>query len=203
MKAVQAPAAALRSGRHPEHPTVVVSDDGVRYAGGTREEQVYAEYGVLWELWGGPFAGTPSYGELDAEVQREAADRLLCAYCMEQPTRAPGEGMLWLLRADADDRPWPADIETTTPPICRAHAELALERCAALRRGYVAVRVHEVERIGVMGVVYDQGGPGEPEVVLFTDRRISHVLGRFLVIRLRGAVPDPALHPEGGPRCTR
>ncbi|MET7534599.1 hypothetical protein [Streptomyces goshikiensis] len=131
-------------------------------------------------------------------MQRRAADRLLCAYCMEPPQREPGEGMLWLLHTDPDAHQWPADIRTSTPPICRPHAELALRRCATLRRRYLAVRVREAEPIGVRGTVYDQGGPGGPdELVLFTERnRLRFVLGRDLVLELRGAVPEPDFHPQ-------
>ncbi|MFD9271429.1 hypothetical protein ACFWB1_33885 [Streptomyces goshikiensis] len=46
--------------------------------------------------------------------------------------------------------------------------------------------------------MYDQGGPGGPdELVLFTERnRLRFVLGRDLVLELRGAVPEPDFHPQ-------
>lgn len=197
---IQAPAVARRDGRRPQHPLVLVSDDGIQYEGGRRADQLDPLYDVLWEMWGGPTGGLPVYGEFDAEVQREAADRRLCAYCLKRPEFEPGAGGLWLLHADLDSRPWPATIETTTPPICRPHAELALERCATLRRGYLAIRVPEVEPIGVIGTLFTDGGPAGPdERVLFTDTRLPFILARYLLLELREAVPDPVLHPSRPP----
>ncbi|MCX5278089.1 hypothetical protein [Streptomyces virginiae] len=198
MNSVQAPAVALREGRFPDHPTIVVTGTGVHYEGGHRDDQVDPDFQVLRERWGGPGDGLPLYGEFDPDVQWEAADRLLCAYCLNRPDRAPGEGLLWLLRTDVDQHRWPADIETTTPPICDPHARLALKRCATLRRGYLAVRVREVEPVGVLGTVFTGGGPNGPdELVRFTETdRLPYVLARYLVLELRGAEPDPALHPD-------
>ncbi|MGW7312699.1 hypothetical protein [Streptomyces sp. NPDC054865] len=196
MKPLIAPAAALRADRRPDHPTAVVDDVGVRYAGGERRHQVDQDFGVLVERWSGPATGIPQYGVLDPEVQRKAADRRLCAHCLDSPEREPsGAGGLWLLRGDAAQCVWPADIRTTTPPICREHAELALERCATLRGGYLAVRVPEVEPVGVIGTLYDKGGPvSADELVLFTDaERLRFVLARYLVLELRGAVLDQTL----------
>lgn len=198
MNSVQAPAVALREGRFPCHPTIVVTDTGLQYEGGHREEQIDPDFRVLWELWGGAGGGIPLYGVFDPEVQQEAADRLLCAHCLKKPDHAPGEGMLWLLRADAAVRSWPADIETTTPPICLPHAELAFRRCVTMRRSYLAVRVQEVERVGVLGTLFTEGGPGDPdELVRFTEtNRLPYVLARYLVLVLRGATPDLTLHPD-------
>ncbi|MER5482541.1 hypothetical protein ABT024_04905 [Streptomyces sp. NPDC002812] len=197
MSTIQAPAVARRDGRHPEHPLVVVNDDGIQYEGGLRADQLDPLYDVLWEMWDGPTDGLPVFGEFDAEVQREAAGRRLCAYCLKRPEIEPGAGALWLLHADPGAWPWPATIETTTPTICRKHAKLALERCATLRRGYLAVRVREVEPIGVIGTLYTDGGPAGPdERVLFTDTsRLPFVLARYLLLQLRDAVPDSVLHP--------
>ncbi|WP_374778606.1 hypothetical protein OG756_41960 (plasmid) [Streptomyces sp. NBC_01310] len=201
MNPVQAPAVALREGRFPDHPTIVVTASGLQYDGGHRDDQADPDFQVLWEHWGGTGDGIPLYGEFDPEIQRQAADRLLCAYCLKRPERLPGEGMLWLLRAEAGERSWPADIETTTPPICDLHARLALQRCATLRRGYLAVRVSEVERVGVLGTVFTGGGPNGPdELVRFTETdRLPYVLARYLVLGLRGAEPDPTLHPDLAP----
>ncbi|MFI8265297.1 hypothetical protein [Streptomyces sp. NPDC085665] len=205
MNPVQAPAVALREGRFPDHPTIVVTDTGLQYEGGHRDEQIDPDLLVLWELWAGTGGGIPLYGQLDPELQREAADRLLCAYCLKTPDRAPGEGLLWLLRADAAERSWPADIETTTPPICDLHAALALQRCATLRRGYLAVRVREVERVGVLGTLFMDGGPDGPdELVRFTEtNRLPYVLARYMVLALRGATPDLTLHPDLAPSPDR
>ncbi|MFJ5635130.1 hypothetical protein ACIQF5_21135 [Streptomyces goshikiensis] len=204
MKSAEAPAITRLAGRIPQHPTVVVGDDGIRYEGAEREQQLDPDFMVLWECWGGLAEGPPLYGEFDPEVQRRATDRLLCAYGMEAPHREPGEGMLWLLHTDADAHQWPADIQTTTPPICRPHAERALQRCATLRR-HLAVRVREAEPIGVRGTVYGQDGPGGPdELVLFTDEnRLRFVHARHLVLELRGAVPDPVFHPQPSATATQ
>ncbi|GGZ98158.1 hypothetical protein GCM10010371_67370 [Streptomyces subrutilus] len=197
MKELQAPGVTLRSDRYARHPLVLVSEKGgVRYWGGRREDQVDRDFDVdvLWEKWAGPFTGTPLYGEFDPQNQRDAVNRLLCAHGMRHPAQVPGEGMLWLLRGDGVERTWPADIETTSPPICRPHAELALDRCPTLRRGYLAVRVHEVEYVGVRGLLYADGGPDGLETVYFTDpARLRFTLARYLVLRLRGARPDPDL----------
>ncbi|MFD9575369.1 hypothetical protein ACFWBI_36820 [Streptomyces sp. NPDC059982] len=169
MKLLDAPAVTLRTDRARDHPPVIVGPFGIRYEGGRRREQADPDLGVLWETWSGAATGTPLYGELDPEVQREAADRLLCAHC-HRPAGRTQDGMLWLLQADPVTPTRLASIRTTTPPICPAHAELALERCATLRRGHLAVRVPEAERIGVLGTVYaPDGRPGEPdELVLWT-----------------------------------
>ncbi|MFF4323751.1 hypothetical protein [Streptomyces sp. NPDC001568] len=189
-----APSVTLWTGRHPDHPTIVVDDFGVRYDGGDRADQVDPYFEVLRERWGGTPTGTPLYGVFDPEVQWRAADRLLCAHCEAQPDREPGSGMLWLLRADHDEHAWPADIRTTTPPICRDHAEMAIGRCSMLRHGHLAVRVPEVQQVGVLGTLYTDGGPGDADqLVMLTDSRLRFVLARYLVLELRGAVPDPDL----------
>ncbi|MEU9943649.1 hypothetical protein [Streptomyces lavendulae] len=197
MKLLEAPAVTLRADRAPDHPVVITDAVGIRFEGGRRSDQADLDLGVLWEQWSGPATGTPFYGVLDPEVQREAADRLLCAYCHRPAGRTP-EGMLWLLQTDTTTHTWPASIRTITPPICLPHAELALERCATLRRGHLAVRAPEAERIGVLGSVYSPDGlPGEPdELVLFTDTaRLPFVLARYLLLELRGAAADTALRP--------
>ncbi|MFJ9343795.1 hypothetical protein ACIRP0_31615 [Streptomyces sp. NPDC101733] len=201
MKPLIVPAAVLRGDRHLDHPPIVVDDDGVRYADGRRQDQLDSDFGVLLERWGGTATGTPQYGVLDPEVQRHAVDRLLCAHCLGQPDREPGTGALWLLRADDFRHAWPADIRTTTPPICRVHAELALERCAVLRAGHLAVRAREAEVVGVVGTLFAEDGhvADTEALVLFTDpAALRFVLGRYLVLELRDAVPDPRFTPSSG-----
>ncbi|UQW99114.1 hypothetical protein [Streptomyces sp. RerS4] len=192
------PAVARRRDRFPQHPMVLMERSGLRYAGGSRQDQVDPVFEVLWERWGGAGIGAPEYAVFDPEVQRRATDRLLCVHCLGWPDRDPRTGMLWLLHAQDDADVWPADILTITPPICRLHARHAVERCAGLRLGYVAVRVREAEPVGVIGTLYDRHGAvvSSDELVLFTDtHRIRHVLARYLVLELRGAVPDPTVLP--------
>lgn len=199
MTPMHTPAVTLCEDRHLALLTVVVDDEGVRYQGSLRTGQLDPLFGVVWEEWDGPFTGAPIYGAFDPVVQRVAADRLLCAMCSERPDTLPGEGMLWLLEADPTDHQWPATIRTVTPPICRPHAETALSRCMVLRRGHLAVRVPEAEPVGVMGTLYSPHGclTGPDELVLFTDTaRLPFVLARHLVLELRGATPDRALHPS-------
>ncbi|MFJ5811722.1 hypothetical protein [Streptomyces sp. NPDC093093] len=200
MKSLQAPAVARRADRLLQRPRVIVDPDGVRYGGSKRTDQLDPYFGVVWEGWGGPVTGAPQYGQLDPEVQREALDRLQCGHCLGEPDRAPGAGVLWLLAAEEITPAWPADIRTTNPPICLAHAELALERCAVLRSGYLAVRARRAVPVGVLGSVYTLGVPTpvgvEDQLVLFTDTaRLRFTIGRYLVLELRGATPDTTIHP--------
>ncbi|MFJ7209678.1 hypothetical protein ACIQWR_39870 [Streptomyces sp. NPDC098789] len=201
MRPLQAPAVTLRTDRAPQHPPVIVTQGGIHHEGGSRVRQVDPMFGVLWELWSGPGAGLPQYGVFDPAVQRRAADRLLCAHGLCKPKRSAG-GMLWLLHADREEHAWPADIRTT-PPICRGHAELALARCATLRRRSLEVRVPEAEPVGVFGTLFAPGTPPRcDELVLFDQAdRLRYVLARYLVLELRGATPDSTLNlvpvPEG------
>lgn len=163
--------------------------------------------GILWERWEGTESGPVQWALHLPARQREVMEKRRCAACAGEPDRRPGLGVLWLLdtRPVVDpDLPWPRDVLTANPPLCLPDARWALNACVALREGFVALRVREVETVGVIGTVYSPTGPPQTEqLVLLADARIRFTIARQLVVRLCDAVPDPDFPAQAGPVRTR
>ncbi|MGZ3144444.1 hypothetical protein ACVDFE_21120 [Lentzea chajnantorensis] len=155
---VLAPYVTSWSAEHDLHCTLLVRADGrgVGYANelpGDRDA-----HGVLWnrvaERHG---VGVPEFARVHPARQRQAINNLLCQVCAE-PADRTAEGVLWLMRDFRGDSPnWPEDMASVEPPICARCVPVAMQRCPALRRGAVAVRVREFNVMGVRGTLYTQG----------------------------------------------
>ncbi|MGZ3144449.1 hypothetical protein ACVDFE_21145 [Lentzea chajnantorensis] len=117
------------------------------------------EHGVLWmkvaERHG---AGKPDFARVHPARQRRAMKELRCQVCAE-PADRTSDGVLWLMRdhRETEGPDWPEDMASVEPPICVPCTEISLQRCPALRRGAVAVRVREYSVMGVRGTLYRPG----------------------------------------------
>ncbi|KOV82476.1 hypothetical protein ADL03_24485 [Nocardia sp. NRRL S-836] len=117
------------------------------------------EHGVLWvkvaERHG---AGKPDFARVHPARQRQAMKELLCQVCAK-PADRTSDGVLWLMRdhRETEDPDWPEHMASVEPPTCVPCIEISLRRCPALRRGAVAVRVHEYSVMGVRGTLYKPG----------------------------------------------
>jgi hypothetical protein len=118
--------------------------------------------GILWRrVPSTPGKGKPQYGKVHFLRQRQAMDGLLCQVCgRSAASDDSGDGLLWLLGEDPDDRStWPAEVVTGHPPVCLRCAWRSVRVCPHLRKRYAAVRVHRFALSGVHGVLYRPGFP--------------------------------------------
>lgn len=147
--------------------------------------------GTLWRrIPHMPGKGKPLFAKVHFLRQRQAMQALLCQVC-GQPARKgdTGDGVLWLLGEDPDDRStWPTDMVTGQPPVCLSCAWLSVSACPHLRKQYTAVRVHRYALAGVHGVLYRPSYPNPVPYDVggldFGDRRMPWLQASQLRMRL-------------------
>lgn len=112
-------------------------------------------FGILWRRVGiSPRVGKPEFGRVHSLRQRRTMLRVLCQVC-GGPADETRAGVLWLLgRAEYQQDPWPAPIETMHPPVCLPCALQAIRLCPHLRDHYVALRAQLFDLTGVYGARY-------------------------------------------------
>ncbi|MGW1602328.1 hypothetical protein [Streptomyces eurythermus] len=190
------PAVALWSDQTVHVPQLRLGPEGVYSTG----PEIRDADGLLWPQVFGPETGEPLYAVMDPLKQRRAMEEFRCQVGMGPATRTP-LGVLWVLplpRGTGEDPPrdWDKGVLTTEPPVCLAHAR-------------VAVRVQEAELYAVKGTFYPPPPIGARP--FRTTRRLDDPEARLMVAdllvrRLKKATPiglsDPDLARDAAP-CNR
>lgn len=151
------PWSALTVGLGPDHTM------GLAYQDETEEDR--GPRGELWErfrqsldVFSQP-TGRPRWRLVHPLRQRKAMRFLRCQlrFC---PAKLPSGGYLFL--ETADEKPVEPGQRVTTgqPPVCLAHARLAVSLCPRLREGHVAFLARKAPLWGVIGTRYRFGASG-------------------------------------------
>ncbi|MFE3601277.1 hypothetical protein [Streptomyces sp. NPDC059142] len=166
---------------------------------------------VLWARCSQKLGGAPRWSEVHPARQRECMVGLRCQVCA-RPADRTAAGYLFLAKA----RPGSSGLSakswegraTAQPPLCLAHARVAVEKYPHLAPRCVVLRVAAPRLYGVTGVLY-QPVPGQrqprpvpgqdPEraqTVPYDDvRRLPWVLASQLLRTLHGVT---AVNPGSG-----
>ncbi len=148
------------------------------------------EDGWLWVPAPDDRSGKPEFAQVHPERHRRCMDELLCQVCGD----SCGEPSTWLVA------PWDlpsngrSPIDTTHAPVCVSCVDKAMEFCPHLRDtpGWAFVTAQRVERLGVVGDVYDLSGQIVYQGVLrLNDKRGSMALARQRIVRLHDWTKGP------------
>lgn len=183
---------AVRAGRH-----------GIRLEG----EKPYHrdDSGVLWRPQPSTSGrGTPLFGKVHGQRQRNAIAGLLCQVCAA-PADRDEQGVLWLVDEDLRALPrLPSRLATVHPPLCLPCARTSLALCPRLRTAWTALRVGRVRRVGIFGALYEPGIPA-PRLtaatgVRYGDPKLDWLLGQQYILHLLDytvvdLAPEAAAHP--------
>jgi hypothetical protein len=148
--------------------------------------------GVLWtRVPTQPGRGRPEFGAVHSLRQRIAMSGLRCQIC-GGPADVDGDGVLWLLDADAPELR-PGAEHTAHPPVCVPCVRLSVRACPHLRAAWVTVRVRSYVPYGVRGVLYRPTRPVpvvvEAVTVPFGSPLLPWVRAGQLLMKLRDFVP--------------
>ncbi|MEU3529000.1 hypothetical protein AB0E62_34975 [Streptomyces sp. NPDC038707] len=203
------PAVALWSDQTVHVPPLRLGPEGI-YSTGPESRDAD---GLLWPQVFGPETGEPLYAVMDPLKQRRAMEEFRCQVVMGPATRTP-RGVLWVLplpRGTDEDPPrdWDKGVLTTEPPVCLAHARVAVRKCPRLKEGYEAFFVQEAELYAIKGTLYPPPPIGARP--FRTTRRLDNpetrlMVANLLVRRLKKATPIDLFDPDlarGTAPCNR
>ncbi|MFJ2604728.1 hypothetical protein ACIO13_07005 [Streptomyces sp. NPDC087425] len=126
---------------------------------GFRDEDpaVDRQLNVLWmRMPAVPGVGEPRWDTVHALRQRQTMTRSRCQVCGGGVLDARADQrLLFLFGASADRHPIGDGERTSSPPLHATCAQLAVQHCPFLRRGWVAALVGYTVDWGVAGTVYD------------------------------------------------